>query len=378
MPGRGSFGPAGRWVYQRAERLREKNPDMKESTSFAIAQQQAHKVGKSLKSFMTPEGVRTAKAKMTRPVKEYRKTASLSGFFDEFQKLSGYASPERIADRLAKALGIPHSDTKPGRGKSARAHVPSQPYTVRAKRRGEPKPPRGPKVEQKRSKTKRPSSASSKPKAAPVSTKQLSKLRRYGVPAAVLGTAAVGGGLAYAAHRRKEKKDKSEIDSFFKGASHGFFDELEKIAQGRAGGDLSSMGKGFGTGAAPSDAPGPASASDLGMGGGGAGGPSQAPTPTPPPPIPTGGSSSSIPSGGAPGGAGGSSASDLGIPSGGSPMGGSASAPSAAPPPPPPPSNPSSLLGKKGPSTGTLSSSESAEVGGSGKGGGLSASDLGI
>lgn len=51
----------------------------------------------------------------------------------------------------------------------------------------------------------------------------------------------------------------------------------------------------------------------------------------------------------------------------------------AAPAPPPPPAaNPASLIGRKGPSTGKLTSAESAEVSGSGKGGGLTAADLGI
>lgn len=50
---------------------------MKESTSFAVAQQQAHKVGKSLKNFRTSEGVREARAKMSGPIKEYRKTAGV-------------------------------------------------------------------------------------------------------------------------------------------------------------------------------------------------------------------------------------------------------------------------------------------------------------
>lgn len=87
MPGK-QYPPAGKWIYQRAKRLRAKNPDMKESTSFAVATQQGHKVGKSPKGFRTSQGMRTAKAKMTGPVKEYRKTASLEGFFDELQKIS--------------------------------------------------------------------------------------------------------------------------------------------------------------------------------------------------------------------------------------------------------------------------------------------------
>ena len=93
MPGRGSYGPGGAWIYRRAARLREKNPDMEEGTSFAIATQQGHKVGKSPKKFRTAEGVRTAKSKMTGPIKEYRKTATINesaiaAFVDELEKIS--------------------------------------------------------------------------------------------------------------------------------------------------------------------------------------------------------------------------------------------------------------------------------------------------
>jgi hypothetical protein len=45
------------------------------SMAYAIATQQAHKVGKSPKGFRTSEGVSTAKAKFDRPKKEYQKTA---------------------------------------------------------------------------------------------------------------------------------------------------------------------------------------------------------------------------------------------------------------------------------------------------------------
>jgi hypothetical protein len=45
------------------------------SIAYAIATQQAHKVKKSPKGFRTPTGVRVAKAKHDRPLKEYRKTA---------------------------------------------------------------------------------------------------------------------------------------------------------------------------------------------------------------------------------------------------------------------------------------------------------------
>ena len=76
MPGRGSYGPGGRWIHDRAKRLLSKNDDMPKGMAYAVATQQAHKVGKSPKGFRTPEGVRTAKKKMIRPLKEYKKTAN--------------------------------------------------------------------------------------------------------------------------------------------------------------------------------------------------------------------------------------------------------------------------------------------------------------
>jgi len=63
------------WIDQRAKHIREKNPDMDESTSWAIATQQAHKLGKTPKNYGTAEGKREAKVKYDKPRKEYRKTA---------------------------------------------------------------------------------------------------------------------------------------------------------------------------------------------------------------------------------------------------------------------------------------------------------------
>lgn len=104
MPGRGSYGPGGKWIYTRAKKLRAKNPDMEEGASYAIATQQAHKVGKSPKGFRTPQGVATAKAKMTRPVKEYRKTAGAEEAMAKRLKTlislrdKGYASEREIKE----------------------------------------------------------------------------------------------------------------------------------------------------------------------------------------------------------------------------------------------------------------------------------------
>ncbi len=103
MPGRGSYGPGGRWIHDRAHRLlpqmRKQYGSEREATSvaFATATQQAHKVGKSPKGFRTPEGVREAKMKHGRPREEYRKTAGIhpaarTALFDELAKIAAASS----------------------------------------------------------------------------------------------------------------------------------------------------------------------------------------------------------------------------------------------------------------------------------------------
>ena len=96
MPGSGSYGLGGKWIYERAKHLRLRNPNMKESISFALATQQAHKVGKSPKDFRTTEGVETAKSKMPGPISEYKKTAALAGMFDELEKVASLAAVTRF------------------------------------------------------------------------------------------------------------------------------------------------------------------------------------------------------------------------------------------------------------------------------------------
>lgn len=87
MPGRGSYGPAGKWIHDRAHGIMDKRKsDLIErygekkgkSIAYALATQQAHKVKKSPKGFRTSTGVRVAKAKLDRPLKEYKKTAGLT------------------------------------------------------------------------------------------------------------------------------------------------------------------------------------------------------------------------------------------------------------------------------------------------------------
>lgn len=131
MPGRGSYGPGGKWIYERAAHIRSRNPDMEEGTSFAIATQQAHKLGKSNKGHRTKAGVKKAKAKYSKPRKEYRKTATgpepkvgqqklamLHGFFDELEKIGAGVTRMEKGSQGASELGIP------GGGSAASLGIP--------------------------------------------------------------------------------------------------------------------------------------------------------------------------------------------------------------------------------------------------------------
>ena len=84
MPGRGSY-PTGKWTHDRAHRilgkgdLQERYGDKAKSVAYAIATQQAHKMGKTPKKkggYGTPEGKAEAMAKYDKPRSEYKKTAA--------------------------------------------------------------------------------------------------------------------------------------------------------------------------------------------------------------------------------------------------------------------------------------------------------------
>jgi hypothetical protein len=89
MPGRGSYGPGGKWIHDRAHRIMEEGkvnekygPDRGKQVAYAIATQQAHKLGKTPKvkgGYGTPTGRREAKTKFDQPRKAYQKTASGAG-----------------------------------------------------------------------------------------------------------------------------------------------------------------------------------------------------------------------------------------------------------------------------------------------------------
>lgn len=107
MPG--DYGPAGKWIHDRAHRIMKEGDTKDEygkkkgkSVAYAIATQQAHKLGKSPKDFRTPSGVHEAKQKYDEPKGEYQKTAMLTAFFDELDAIE----KEALAKGLLLAGGI--------------------------------------------------------------------------------------------------------------------------------------------------------------------------------------------------------------------------------------------------------------------------------
>ena len=100
MPGRDSFGPGGKWIHDRAHHIMGKNPSMSKSIAYAVATQQAHKVGKSPKGFRTAEGVRRAKAKHPLPKKFYKKTAS-----EKMQKVALSRLKALVKEARAREIG---------------------------------------------------------------------------------------------------------------------------------------------------------------------------------------------------------------------------------------------------------------------------------
>lgn len=105
MPGRGSYGKGGKWIHDRAHHIMGKNPDMEKGTAYAIATQQAHKVGKSPKKFRTSEGVSEAKRKFSMPKSAYKKTAMLS-MADEFTKIAKVSRKKRALTDMIPLVGM--------------------------------------------------------------------------------------------------------------------------------------------------------------------------------------------------------------------------------------------------------------------------------
>lgn len=65
------------WIHDRAKHIMSKNPDMNESTAFAVATQQSHALGKSPKGYGTVKGRATAKKKYKTPEDDQKKAASV-------------------------------------------------------------------------------------------------------------------------------------------------------------------------------------------------------------------------------------------------------------------------------------------------------------
>lgn len=105
MPGQGSYGPGGKWIHDRAHRIMSESEGTPKSMAYAIATQQAHKVGKSPKGFRTKEGVREAKQKFSLPKKEYQKTAMIYGLFDELEKIGGGLIGKALTHNLTPGQG---------------------------------------------------------------------------------------------------------------------------------------------------------------------------------------------------------------------------------------------------------------------------------
>ena len=91
-----------KWIHDRAEHIRRKNPGMDKSQAFAIATQQSHATGHTPKGYGTAEGKSEAKAKYDEPKSAYEQKADPShkeksaaadlvfwkGFSDELTKIA--------------------------------------------------------------------------------------------------------------------------------------------------------------------------------------------------------------------------------------------------------------------------------------------------
>jgi hypothetical protein len=120
------------WIHERADHIRAKNPDMKKSTSFAIATQQAYAAGKApKKDFGTAEGKREAHKKYDEPKREYTKTpdpknvgkakfggmalATVVGFGDELSKIAATTAVDvmKTAKKPSSLFSKPKMTAKP-------------------------------------------------------------------------------------------------------------------------------------------------------------------------------------------------------------------------------------------------------------------------
>lgn len=121
-----------KWIHDRADHIRGKNPGMPKSESFAIATQQAYAAGKAPKSHGTSEGRQTAHKKYDEGKSHYKKvadpknkskSAGLSlemflGFSDELKKIATTtpttaSSAAQVTKAVGQAPKLPKLTSKP-------------------------------------------------------------------------------------------------------------------------------------------------------------------------------------------------------------------------------------------------------------------------
>ncbi len=98
------------WIHERAKHIQDKNPDMPESRSFAIATQQAYAAGKAPKKFGASKGRKDAKEKYDSPKSHYIQTAKPKSagidpkMFLEFSKEVGKITktPNKVTEPKTK------------------------------------------------------------------------------------------------------------------------------------------------------------------------------------------------------------------------------------------------------------------------------------
>jgi hypothetical protein len=118
-----------KWIHDRADHIRTKNPGMPKSQSFAIATQQAYAAGKAPKDYGTKKGRGEAHKKYERSQSSYTQTADpktktsaakvafYEGFADELMKISAVSladvtktiSPKK---RLPRLTSVPTTTEK--------------------------------------------------------------------------------------------------------------------------------------------------------------------------------------------------------------------------------------------------------------------------
>ena len=103
-----------KWIEERAKHIRDKNPDMPESQSWAIATQQAYATKKVPSSYGTKEGRNEAKKKYDEPRDSYVKTPNpkektsgldpitIASFSDELFKIA--SSPMASVMKASRTL----------------------------------------------------------------------------------------------------------------------------------------------------------------------------------------------------------------------------------------------------------------------------------